>query len=83
MCAGWLSNFHASCSEKPQIILIIKQYLVSTHPMYNRQKPLEVKANTDEDDGSPRLEVLSRLSEQLSLGLFSLEKAEWRPRWSL
>lgn len=51
--------------------------------MYNRHKPLEVKANTDEDDGSPRLEVLPRLSEQLSLGLFSLEKVEWRPCWSL
>lgn len=78
-----LSNFHASCSEKPQTMFVIKQYAFSTHPTYNRYKPLKVKANTDEDDGSPKLEVLPRLSEQLSLGLFSLEKAEWRLHWSL
>lgn len=59
-CAVHLSSFPVSCSEKTQVTLIIRQYLVSTHPLYNRYKPLEVKANTDEDDGSPRLEVSPR-----------------------
>ena len=65
--------------QKIEVVLIVKQYLISTLPLYNNYEVLEVEVNYDEDDGPPGLEMSPRLSEWLrSLGLLSLEKRSLR-----